>query len=331
MRSSSVRVIDMSEYDFLVAKIHGKLARMLARDDIQALESAGMEAITQRLHDTNYGPALGEAGKGGASDDLRRGFFLDIENLFFSLQGDDRALLVDVLARYRVENLKTIIRAHVYHVPPEQGASKIFHLPWERVDYKKWLSSGSLEGMLQEIPWARYRSKLHAVHRQVGEAETTFNYEVALDNVYLQNLIQRLGSSSAGTKSILHNRLLREIISWAFRLKDYGYSFPEMINFLPDFRSLIPQDELQMIIEEGEGWRRMARFFSGELKEEWEKEQGFDVDLSDLLFDRQLVGLVRRSFIISEPGIESVIGYVYLKEIELSWLIEAVEKAKVRN
>ena len=75
----------------------------------------------------------------------------------------------------------------------------------------------------------------------------------------------------------------------------------------------------------------MARFFSGELGEEWEKAQEFDVGLSDLLFDRQLVGLVRRSFILFNPGIESVIGYVYLKEIELSWLIQAVEKARMRN
>lgn len=73
----------------------------------------------------------------------------------------------------------------------------------------------------------------------------------------------------------------------------------------------------------------MARFFSGELKGEWEKAQAFDVPLLGKLFDRQLVGLVRQSFIRSEPGIESVIGYVYLKEIELSWLIGVVEKAKV--
>ena len=321
----------MSEYDFLVTKIHGKLASMLARDDIQTLENAGMEAIIQRLHNTNYGPALGEGAQTGASDNLRRGLFLDIENLFFSLQGDDRALLVDVLARYRVENLKTIIRAQVYHLPAEQAVEKIFHLPWERVDYKKWLSTGGLEALLQEIPWPRYRTKLQAVHRQVGDVVSTFNYEVALDNVYLEDLIGRYKAAGVGTKRTLQNRLLREILSWAFRLREYGYSFPEMINFLPDFRPLIPQDELRTIIEEGEGWRRMARFFSGELREEWEKAQEFDVGLSDLLFDRQLVGLVRRSFIISDPGIGSVIGYVYLKEIELSWLIEAIERTKVRN
>lgn len=321
----------MSEYDFLLTRIHGKLSRMLTREDVQAFESAGLEAIIQRLHDTSYASALGDGGLSGMSDALRRGLFSDIEDLFFSLQGDDLTLLLDVLARYRVENLKTIIRAQVYHLPAEQAKERIFHLPWEKVDYEGWLSAGGLESLLQEIPWPCYRTKLQAVHRQVGEATSAFNYEVALDNVYLENLIGRYKAASVGTKHTLQNRLLREILSWAFRLKEYGYSFPETINFLPDFRSLVPQDELRAIIEEGEGWRRMARFFSGELRGEWEKAQEFDVSLSDELFDRQLVRLVRQSFIRSELGIGSVIGYVYLKEIELSWLIEAVEKAKVQN
>ena len=331
MKLSRNPAIDMSEYDFLLTKIHGKLSRMLARDDVRTLESAGLETIIQRLHGTSYALELGDEKLSGMSDSLRRGLFHDIENLFFSLQGNDRALLLDVLARYRVENIKTIIRAHVYHVPAEQAVEKILHLPWEKADYAAWLNVNAFEELLQEIPWPRYRTKLQAVHRQVGEVVTTFNYEVALDNVYLESLIQDYERSSGGIKSILRNRLLREIISWAFRLKEYGYSFPEMINFLPDFRLLISQDELRGIIEEGEGWRGVGRFFSGELKVEWEKAQTFDVSLAVELFDRQLVALVRRSFILSNPGIESVIGYVYLKEIELSWLIRAVEKARVRN
>lgn len=49
----------MSEYDFLLTKIHGKLSRMLARSDVQALENVGLEAIIQRLHDTSYASPLG--------------------------------------------------------------------------------------------------------------------------------------------------------------------------------------------------------------------------------------------------------------------------------
>ena len=318
----------MPEYDFLVTKIHGKLASMLGSDDIHALESAGMDGLIARLRDTNYGHFLVEGDQMGVSDNLRRGLILDVENLFFSLQGDDRALLADVLARYRVENLKTIIRALVYNVPAEQAREMLFDLPWERVDYPSLLNAGSMEALLQQVPWPRYRAKLQGVHRQVGEEATTFSYEVALDNAYLAGLIIRYRNSDIRIKEILRNRLLREIISWAFRLKEYGYSFPETINFLPDFRPLIAQDELRGIIEEGDGWRRIGRFFSGELVGEWDRAQEFSVSLSDLLFDRQLVVVVRRSFIASAPGIGSVVGYVYLKEIELSWLIGAMEKVK---
>lgn len=135
------------------------------------------------------------------SDSLRRGLFLDIQNLFFSLQGADYELLMDVLARYRVENMKTIIRAQVYHIPSEQVKEKIFHLPWEKVDYEAWLNISGLEALLQAIPWSEYRVKLEAVHQQVGEVETTFNYEVALDNVYLENLIQDYGGGNKGNKT----------------------------------------------------------------------------------------------------------------------------------
>ncbi len=315
---------------YLLAKIRGKLSRMVEERDIEALAEADRDALFQRLQASTYGPYLG-AGESLAqiSDRLRQGFFADVASLLPSLEKDDKALLLDILARYRVENLKTILRAQLRHVPPSDVKQRLFSLPWEHVDYQHLLDTAPIDALIQAVPWPEYRARLDAVHRQVGDKHVLFPYESDLDSTYLGRLIRRLKTSAADVTPILKNRVLKEILAWAFRLKHYGYSFPEMVNILPDFRPVVPHEELRHIVEDADGWHAISHFLRNELADELEHMDEFDLEVVEALLDREFVHLARQALVTSQFGMGVVVGYVYLKDLELAQLIALMENAQV--
>lgn len=312
---------------YLLAKIRGKLSRMVEDVDLDRLAGADPDAVLQRLRTSSYAEALGETWD-RASDRLRQAFLDDVADLIHSLYGRERMLLVDVLARYRVENLKTIIRVQVHHIPVDEVKEHLFSIAWEDVDYLRLLELPGMEAVIRELPWEEYRTRLDAVHRQVGDKRAAFPYEAKLDAIYLQRLIHQYQSGPASARLILKNLVLKELLSWAFRLKSYGRSFPELVNILPDFRPVIPQEEMRHIVEDGEGWRGLSRFLGPELTGELERMDKFDLTAIEDLFDRKLMEVTRESFVMAPFGMGVVVGYIYMKERELYRLIEIIGQAQ---
>ncbi len=312
---------------YLLAKIRGKLSRMVEDADLDRLVGTDLDAVSQRLRTSSYAEALGETW-GRASDRLRQAFLDDVADLIHSLYGRERTLLMDMLARYRIENLKTIIRAQLHHIPADEVKGHLFSIAWEDVDYLHLLELPGLEAVIRALPWEEYRTRLDAVHRQVGDKRVVFPYEAELDAIYLQRLIHQYQSGPASAHRILKTRVLKELLSWAFRLKHYGRSFPELVNILPDFRPLIQPEELRHIVEDNEGWRGVAQFLGPMLGDELKRMDKFDLAAIENLFDRKLMEVTRESFVMTPFGMGVVVGYVYLKERELSRLIEIIEQVR---
>jgi len=317
-------------YAYLHAKIRAKLSRMLSADDIEALAGADLDTLLQRLKGTSYAAQIIEAEDARISDRLGSGMLADVATLLMSLGGKDRDLIISVLARFRVENLETIISAHIRRVPADKVKEYVFTLPWEQVDYFRLLGLPGIDALIKELPWPNYQRALAAVHRQVGDKEVTFPYDVELDALYLQQLLSQYKWQGADVKEILKNRIMREIFSWAFRLKGYGFSFPETINLLPDFRPLISQEEMRGIVEDAEGWRGITRYLSSE-RTDLKLVEEFSADRMEQLFDADLLRVVGGAFVTSPFGLGIVVGYIYLKELELARLVELVERARVRR
>ncbi len=314
---------------YLLAKIRGKLSRMVEDSDLDQLVDVEPDVIVQRLQASSYAEALSETWD-RPSDRLRQAFLDDVADLIHSLYEYRRALLLDVLARYRVENLKLIIRAQLHRIPSDEVRGHLFSLAWEDVDYPQLLEMPGLEAVIRALPWEEYRTRLDAVHRQVGDKQVAFPYESKLDAIYLQQLINQYQSGPMSARRILKNIVLKELLSWAFRLKGYGRSFPELVNILPDFRPVIPQDEMRHIVEDNEGWHGIGRFLGPELAGELERMDKFDLAAIEELFDRKILKVTRESFVMNPFGMGVVIGYIFIKERELSRLIEAIERARRR-
>ena len=312
---------------YLLAKIRGKLSRMVDDADLDRLIGGDLDTVSQRLRTSSYAEALGETWD-RASDRLRQAFLDDVATLIHSMYGRDRTLLVDVLARYRVENLKMIIRAQLHRIPSDEVKQHLFSLAWEDVDYLHLLELPGLEGVIRAMPWVEYRSQIEAVHQQVGDKRETFPYETKLDSIYLQRLVHQYESGPTSARGMLKNNVLKELFSWAFRLKSYDRSFPEIVNILPDFRPLIPQEEMRHIVEDNEGWRGIGRFVGPVLEGELRQMDKLDLPAIEELFERKLMEVIRESFVMSQFGAGIAVGYVYLKERELSRLIEIVERAQ---
>jgi len=320
----------MSEYAFLLAKIRGKLARMLELPAYEELlKGADLGTVLDRLRETPYGPHLGEGVEPERlTDRLRQGFFHEVVDLFHTLDRNDQELLRDVLARYRVENLKAILRGYLRRLPPEEVQEHLLELPWEPVDWERLLRLPGLEAFIKELPWREERARLEAVQAQVGETENPFPYETELDALYLERLI-RHREQRADVREILDNRLLRELLAWAYRLKGYGRSFPEIVNLLPDFRPIIPLERMRTILEEEEGWRELRRWLAAPLAQELERLERLDPEGIARLLDAQFLRIIKRSLIATPLGMAVVIGYVYWKELELSGVIQLVERARI--
>jgi vacuolar-type H+-ATPase subunit C/Vma6 len=315
---------------YYLAKIHAKLSRMLKDSDVEALANADVESVIRQLQDSSYGEFLsGQDGMHRVSDRLRRGFIADLSSLVYALNGHDRILLLDVLSYYRVENLKTILRVQLHRLPAEDAKRHLFELPWDHVDFEKWLGIPGLESLIKELPWEEYRNRLEAVHRQVSGKGSVFPYEAELDAMYLHRLIHHCQLSKLDVKRILKNRVLKDLLLWAFRMKSYGYTFPELVNILPDYRPLIPHDDMRRLIEDSEGWHEMARFFDPAVAQEIEQMDDLDLHKIGVLFDRQLVQAVEQALISAPMGMGIVVGYVYRKELELTRAIELVERVRI--
>lgn len=320
----------MSEYPFLFAKVRGKLARMVevaAYEEL--LKSADLPSVLDRLRGTPYGPHLETTEH--LDDRLLQGFLTEVADLLLVLSEEDKLLVLDVVAKYRLENLKALIRAHLHRLSPEEVKEHLLLLPWEEVDYEGWLRLPGLEALIQALPWREERRRLAAIYQQVGETENPFPYEAALDALYLERLLEHRTRRSPWVKEILGNRVLKELLLWGHRLRGYGRSFPEMVNIFPDFRSLIRLEELRGILEleEEEGWRRLGRWLSGPLAAELERAERFDPDLIERSFDQQLISLIKRLLLLATMDIAVVIGYLYWKELELQGLIGLVERARL--
>jgi len=312
---------------YLLAKIRGKLSRMVEDADLDRLVGVDPDAVSQRLRTSSYAEALGETWD-RASDRLRQTFLDDVANLIHSLYGSERRLIIDVLARYRVENLKTIIRAQLHRIPADEVKVHLFSIAWEDVNYLQLLELPGLEAVIRALPWEEYRTRLDGVHRQVGDKRAAFPYEAELDALYLERLIHQYQSGPASARKVLKSRVLKELLSWAFRLKGYGRSFPELVNILPDFRPVVPPEEMRHIVEDNEGWRGVARFLGPALEDELERMDKFDLAAIENLFDRKLMEVTRESFVMTPFGMGVVVGYIYLKERELSRLIEIIEQVQ---
>ncbi len=314
---------------YFLAKIHAKLSRMLKDSDIEALVDADVDSAIRQLQESSYGSFLsGQEVMERVSDQLRHGFIADVSSLVYALNGQDRILLLDVLSYYRVENLKTILRVQLHRLPAEDAKKHLFELPWDHVEFAHWLEVPGIEALIKELPWDDYRTHLDAVHRQVGGKGTAFPYEAELDAMYLHRLIHHCQQGKTDVRRVLKNRVLKELLLWAYRMKGYGYTFPELVNFLPDYRPLVPHDEMRRLIEDAEGWHGIAQFLDPELAQELEKLDDLDLQVLGALFDRQLIQAVEQALISAPLGMGIVVGYVYRKELELSRAIELVERIR---
>ena len=332
----------MSEYAFLFAKIRGKLAKMVELAAYEELlRGAGADQVIERLRETPYGAHLGEGAPDRVADRLLRGLFAEVTDLLFVLDGRDRALIEDVMAKYRLENVKALLRGYIHRLPPEEVQPHLLELPWEearaKVDWGRLSRLGGLEAFIKELPWREWRARLEVVFGQVGEVDNPFPYEAELDSLYLERLLaRRQERKEPGVKAILGNRLLKELVLWGYRLRGYGRSFPEIVTILPDFRSLIPLEEMQAILEEEGGWRRLARWLSlsppaaERLRRAEEKEEP-DLGMLSQLFDEELIRQVKRLLLMGTMDIAIVIGYIYWKELEVRGLIQLVERARTRG
>ena len=320
----------MSEYAFLLAKIRGKLSRMIELPAYEELlKGADLGTVLDRLRETPYGPHLGEAAEPERlTDRLRQGFFREVKDLLHTLDGSDQELLRDMLARYRIENLKAILRGYLRRLAPEEVREHLLELPWEPVNWERLLRLPGLEAFIKELPWREERARLEAVQAQVGEAENPFPYEAELDALYLGRLIRHWGRRRE-VQDLLGNRLLKELLAWAYRLKDFGYSFPEIVNLLPDFRPVIPLETMRTVLEEEEGWRELKRWLTAPLAQELERLERFDLEEIARLLDEQFLRIVKRTLITAPLGMAVVLGYVYWKELELAGVIRLVERARV--
>lgn len=317
---------------YFLAKIHAKLSRMLKESDIETLVDADVDSTIRLLQGSSYGPFISEREVlERASDQLRHGFIADVSSLVYALNGQDRILLLDVLSYYRVENLKTILRVQLHRLPAEDAKKLLFALPWDHVEFTRWLEVPGIEALIKELPWDDYRTRLDAVHRQVGGKGTVFPYESELDAMYLQRLIHHSQRGKLDVRRVLKNRVTKELLLWAYRMKGYGYTFPELVNILPDYRPLVPHDEMRHLIEDAEGWHGIAQFFDPALAQDLEKLNDLDLQVVGALFDRQLLQALEQALIAAPLGMGIVVGYVYRKELELSRAIELVERLRARQ
>lgn len=236
----------IGDYGYLNARVRSFKGRLLSEPDLDAaLACASLDELVAFLESTAYAPAVSEAmtlkkGVAGVEEGLRRDLQRTIDHLVGTAGGRPRQLLILVLGRWELFNLKTVLRGLHAHSGLETVMGST--LPFGRLDevaLQELARQGDLKAAIDlltqwRIPYAPELHQAYPAYRVGGDFQVL---ELALDRAFFASGLRR-GEPGRADESVVADCLRREIdlilLSYALRAMHHAptEAAPEEI-FIP--------------------------------------------------------------------------------------------------
>ena len=232
-----------------------------------------------------------------------------------------------MLARFQVENVKTLVRGWVNQTSPEVLQEHLVSLPdFLALDVPRLATAKSLEEFTALLPPGSPRQRLSEAVAVQRERPQPFFLEAALDCGYFQELLAKTRELSGADQSVVRPLALQEANFFQFMLAVRGR-----------FHFELPADQLLTLHLPGisDDWFNhlltapdlpaAATASVGIVFDELPGERDFtELDL-EALAGKRFLRLANGAFRRSHMGLGAVIGYAGLRRVETANLITLSE------
>lgn len=322
------------KYGGLSAKIRVMKGKMLTVDDYEQmmLKKNVSEIAAYLKSNTSYKEAL----KDLTDDDVHRGHFevllyravvSDALKIAKHLYGAEKKIYRYIYRKLETEDVKKMLRTlQMGRKLSDIDRATLFVSKYSIIDFTKSLEAIDVEGLVDTLKGTYFYPILKPIINENGRIDI-FTAEMLLDLSYFQRMEKLIKKFSKGKdREVLRDLLGLEAdfrnMFWIFRAKKYYSLSKEMIyRYMIPFRYKLSKETFNEMIEAPDMESVIAligKTFYGNIV-------NFDEERVELQFLSYMHDVQERSMRNEPFTIAPVVGYMYLKEIEVLNITNIVE------
>lgn len=309
--------------DYLATRLHARRSRMAEAERLDALcQVRTLPELSRAVRlDTDY-QAVAEFQRRLVQDLAR-----ELAGCVRHVGGAGGEVFAWILARFQLENMKTLLRGLVNQTAPEILQEHLVTLPEGlALDVKGLATAKSLEEFVALLPPGTPRQRLREAVATQRDPPQPFYLEAALDCGYFQELLAKIGRLSGEDQAVVRPLALQEANLFQFMLAVRGrfhFDLPGdslLTLHLPGvfddwFKTLLAAPDLPAAAKASVG------IVFDELPAEPDASEVALEALAWKRFQRLANGTFRRDHM----GLGAVVGYAGLRRVETANLITLSE------
>jgi V/A-type H+-transporting ATPase subunit C len=331
-------ITSVFKYAYPNAKVRAMKGVLLSEDNYHSLlNTETFEEVLHVLQTTSYSEALAEIDLTEISilvltKIVYKSLFRDYEKTIRSVSRDIRDFFILLYQKYELINLKTILRGICSNVDPQQVAPLL--LPTERYTLfskEKLLEFRDVHDVVKHLQGTFFQYPLNLALRRFEEEQEFFPLEMALDLHYYHTLWGSIEKLPEGEKHIAKQifGMLIDIlnVAWIIRFKEqYHFSPEEILNYtIQHGHAFTLRDRRRLSEAENPG--EVITYLKNT---QYKKALNGDEPLNTLhvVLSQYLIAQLRKFFSGNPFQIGVILGYILLKEFEISDIITIAEAKK---
>ena len=324
----------IADLEFLAALLHGRRARMAEGARLRALcEMRSLREMTSALS----GSAAQLESAGALERELVEGLAGELAQLAGELSGAGAQLLEWLLVRFRVENLKLLVRAVMTEVPGAEAREHLVALPKGlTLDLPTLSKAKSIQELADLMPKGLLRGQLRDAIDLYHEQPRSFFFEAALDVAYFKELFRRLSALSSPDRMLLAPVFEQEVDIFHFMLVTRGKFLyeeePEALLPLHVPGTRISRARFVRLMSETSAGAATARLVGAVIEPPRAPKgvregagEGIDPAEGERLAWTRFWRLAHRAFRQSHMGLAAVVAYLQLRRVEVMNLTTLAE------
>jgi len=309
--------------DYLATRLHARRSRMAEAERLDALCAIRtLPELSRAVRlDTDYQVAAGFQRR--VVQDLVQ----ELAGCVRHVGGAGGELVAWLLARFQVENMKTLVRGFVNQTSPEVLREHLVILPEGLgLDVKGLATAKSLEGFVELLPPGTPRQRLSEAGLRHRDQPQPFFLEAALDCGYFQELLAKTFQLSGGDQAVVRPLAFHEANFFHFMLAVRGrfhFDLPAEVLLALHLPS-ISDDWFKNLLTASDTLAA-AKASVGIVFDELPTESGPSESALEALAWKRFLRLAKDAFRRDHMGLGAVVGYVGLRRVETANLITLSE------
>jgi V/A-type H+-transporting ATPase subunit C len=330
-------IASVFKYSYPNAKVRALKGSLLTTEHFYTLlQTNSYREFLTNLHASPYLQAIQEEHQDltlpALTTLLYANLFQDYVKIIHALNGDLQKLFILIYQRYELTNLKTVLRGLSSQVPSEEIAPLL--LPTERYllfSKEELLALRNVHDVIDHLQDSFFQYPLNRALPRFEKEHEFFPLEMSLDLHYYRTLwdtIQTIGEPEREIIRTIIGMLIDVLnVSWIIRFKEhYQFSPEEILNYTIHHGHVFRLRDRRKLAEA----QGSAEIIAHLQQSPYGKMLSGDESLQTLhiVLARYVMAQLAKYFQRQPFQIGVILGYLYLKEFEVSDLLTIAEAKK---